>query len=511
MANAALSTTLGAANAQVGPFDTGDNTAISATVTGTFVGTVTFQVLYDATEGWVNAPCVTRAGAAATSTLTAAGSRFINVSGALSVRALMNPYTSGTAEVTFAASPAISVAAASSGGGGGGAATIAEGADVTEGSTTDAAVTGDNAGTVNGHLRGLTKVSGDNADAGIITDIAGSQTGFLRGAIKQWITYLSRFPAALGGTTAANSLPVTLATDGQFVTSTGSLTETAPATDTASSGLNGRLQRIAQRLTSLIGLFPTALGTTTAANSLPVALSSDGTFATLSGAITETAPATDTASSGLNGRLQRIAQRLTSQIALFPAALVGGRFDVNLGAAPATVTVTGNVGGFSPAAPTCTFTRGANTTAYTIGDEVGTAGTAPTTISVARANGGSGLILGAQVIYSSYAATVPQLVVALFSATVTLAGDNAQLNLSDGDAALCIGIIPLTAAQSGQYSAGAPVSAGNTMFFGAPTAPIEFVAGGGQQTIYAALFTLNAFTPIANSETLVLSLRVEQN
>lgn len=34
----------------------------------------------------------------------------------------------------------------------------------------------------------------------------------------------------------------------------GALTETAPATDTASSGLSGRLQRVAQRLTSLIGL-----------------------------------------------------------------------------------------------------------------------------------------------------------------------------------------------------------------------------------------------------------------
>lgn len=40
----------------------------------------------------------------------------------------------------------------------------------------------------------------------------------------------------------------------------GAVTETAPATDTASSGLNGRLQRIAQRLTSLIALLPTALG-----------------------------------------------------------------------------------------------------------------------------------------------------------------------------------------------------------------------------------------------------------
>lgn len=37
-------------------------------------------------------------------------------------------------------------------------------------------------------------------------------------------------------------------------TLTGGVTETAPTTDTASSGLNGRLQRIAQRLTSLITL-----------------------------------------------------------------------------------------------------------------------------------------------------------------------------------------------------------------------------------------------------------------
>lgn len=47
------------------------------------------------------------------------------------------------------------------------------------------------------------------------------------------------------------------------------------------------------------------------------------------GAITETAPISDTASSGLNGRLQRIAQRITSLIALIPSALTGsGNFKV---------------------------------------------------------------------------------------------------------------------------------------------------------------------------------------
>lgn len=143
----------------------------------------------------------------------------------------------------------------------------------------------------------------------------------------------------------------------------GGLTETAPATDTASSGLNGRLQRITQRITSLIALLPTALvsgalkvmlhdgtnaatikaastapvaadpavvvaispnsvnanGPASAANSAPVTASTEDVARV--GIITETAPATDTASSGLNGRLQRIAQRITSLIALFPSAL----------------------------------------------------------------------------------------------------------------------------------------------------------------------------------------------
>lgn len=64
---------------------------------------------------------------------------------------------------------------------------------------------------------------------------------------------------AFGAAAAAASLPVTQSTED--VARMGSLTETAPASDTASSGLNGRLQRVAQRLSSLIGLLPTALAT----------------------------------------------------------------------------------------------------------------------------------------------------------------------------------------------------------------------------------------------------------
>ncbi len=62
----------------------------------------------------------------------------------------------------------------------------------------------------------------------------------------------------------------------------GAVNEAAAASDTASSGLNGRLQRIAQRLTtsiasltSLIALLPSSIGRKASADSLSVTLSSD--------------------------------------------------------------------------------------------------------------------------------------------------------------------------------------------------------------------------------------------
>lgn len=139
----------------------------------------------------------------------------------------------------------------------------------------------------------------------------------------------------------------------------GALNETAPASDTASAGVNGRLQRLAQRLTSLIALLPTSLGAgggikvDGSGTALPVSgtvTASGGALettqaaqSTLIGAVTETAPASDTASSGLNGRLQRIAQRLTSLIALLPAALTGGG-GVKVGLVDAIIAGTNIIG-----------------------------------------------------------------------------------------------------------------------------------------------------------------------
>lgn len=60
-----------------------------------------------------------------------------------------------------------------------------------------------------------------------------------------------------GQATSANSAPVVLSTSQETIlsnidTDLGNTSETAPANDTATSGLNGRLQRVAQRLTTLI-------------------------------------------------------------------------------------------------------------------------------------------------------------------------------------------------------------------------------------------------------------------
>ena len=87
----------------------------------------------------------------------------------------------------------------------------------------------------------------------------------------------------------------------------GALNETAPTTDIAAAGLNGRLQRVAQRLTSMYTTVQ--------------ALVLDATFIDLAGLKTEAAPASDTASSGHNGRLQRLAQNLTTLIGRFPTTL----------------------------------------------------------------------------------------------------------------------------------------------------------------------------------------------
>lgn len=162
-----------------------------------------------------------------------------------------------------------------------------------------------------------------------------------------------------GSTTDSGSTPVAWSTEAKA--QIGSITETAPASDTASSGLNGRLQRIAQRITSLIALLPASLGAKSASGSFSVTTATDDNTLALFGAVNETAPTTDTASSGLNGRLQRIAQRLTSMLT---SGLSNRAFSVTF----------------------ATLTRPANTTQYAAGDSISNNATAGSVTALVSGN-----------------------------------------------------------------------------------------------------------------------------
>lgn len=205
-------------------------------------------------------------------------------------------------------------------------------------------------GTTNTEIGGLTETApaSDTASSGL--------NGRLQRIAQRVTALIALLPAALGQTTKTASLSVSVASDDDLQAKLGIVTETAPASDTASSGLNGRLQRIAQRITSLIALVPTSLGAKTAANSFAITTATDDATIALYGAVAETAPASDTASSGINGRLQRIAQRITSLIALVPASLgaktAAGSFLVTTATDDNTLALLGAVNETAPASDT---------------------------------------------------------------------------------------------------------------------------------------------------------------
>lgn len=167
----------------------------------------------------------------------------------------------------------------------------------------------------------LTNIGAVNETAPASDTASSGNNGRLQRIAQRLTSLIALLPASIGQKAKATSLAVTLASDEDLLTNIGAVNETAPASDTASSGNNGRLQRIAQRLTSLIALLPSSIGQKTKTGSLSVVMASDDDSIALMGALNETAPASDTASAGQNGRLQRIAQRITSLIALLPASL----------------------------------------------------------------------------------------------------------------------------------------------------------------------------------------------
>jgi hypothetical protein len=99
----------------------------------------------------------------------------------------------------------------------------------------------------------LLAIVGAQADAAQVNPATpATLLSYIKGGLANWGTFFARIPASLGARPATGSFSVTTATDDGLIALIGSTTETAPATDTAASGTNGRLQRVAQNLTTLI-------------------------------------------------------------------------------------------------------------------------------------------------------------------------------------------------------------------------------------------------------------------
>jgi hypothetical protein len=213
--------------------------------------------------------------------------------------------------------------------GGGGPVSIADGQDTAEGSVADAAWVSGN-GTVISLLKAIASASG----SGGLTD-----------------AQLRATPVPVSGPLTDLQLRASAVAISGTVSISGTVPVSGPLTDTqlraSAVPVSGPLTDAQLRATP-VPVSGTVGVTGVATESTLATRLSESDFDTKTGSLTETAPASDTASSGLNGRLQRIAQRITSLIALLPAALVGGRLDVNIGAAPATVTVTGTVTASGP-------------------------------------------------------------------------------------------------------------------------------------------------------------------
>lgn len=138
-----------------------------------------------------------------------------------------------------------------------------------------------------------------------------------------------------------------------------------------------------------------------------------------------------------------------------------------------------------------TFTRPANTTAYAVGDIVGTASPVVNTVAgLARVAAGSGYITGVRLTTDKKSIT-PRIRIHFYNdVSVTVAADNAAFESLYAEDTLSIGTVTLGAMTTPADTTNSDMSSAEDM-----TIRIPFVCEGGVLDIYYALETLDVFTP----------------
>jgi hypothetical protein len=176
------------------------------------------------------------------------------------------------------------------------------------------------------------------------------------------------------------------------------------------------------------------------------------------GPLTESAPASDTASSGLNGRLQRIAQRLTSMMAMNASSALS-------------------------------FARTADTNAYAGNDVIGTgtgSGAAVLTFANVAANAGQVMITSARLEIDDTAVISGETSYRLYlydASPASAFGDNTAFDLPSGDRANFMGYVDL----------GTPVDIGSTLYV--ETNIINKQLKAASTSLFGYLVTNGGYTP----------------
>lgn len=220
------------------------------------------------------------------------------------------------------------------------------------------------------------------------------------------------------------------------------------------------------------------------------------------GALDEQAAGGDTTPSGINGRLQRIAQRLTSLIDRLPVSLGPKASAGALAVVPATdaVHITGGITANVAGA----FNRPANTTAYDVGDLVADSTVAgavnPISLSIVRVAGGSGIIRRVRLRKSGTSLANAAFRVHLFDSVPTVTnGDNSAFVPSN--VAGYLGSADVTMTQAFSDGAWGSSDAGFIDL------NVQIDAG---TLAYALIEARAAYTPVS-AETYTVSLEVLQD
>jgi len=176
------------------------------------------------------------------------------------------------------------------------------------------------------------------------------------------------------------------------------------------------------------------------------------------------------------------------------AALQSGA--VPIGDNSASLTVDGTAYG-----ATVSFTRPANTTAYTAGDVIGTGASndAIHTLSSIGSSGGYVVVQSIELVLgiSAVPSGMTSFRVHFYDSSPTAAADNSVFDVASGDRAKYLGYIDMPA----------PVDLGSTCFTQIDYPGKLFKLASASTSLFCELQTIGGFTPAANSEAYILRVK----